>query len=100
MPLPLVQVHCLTQIFSPFSGLPADGDKGPNQQDDTLLFVYYGDATQFAYVSSAVLDAVKADPDELEVEDLQEALSMKGGFIMEVDTDWNGVNYYGFAPKS
>jgi hypothetical protein len=34
-------------------------------------------------------------PDPL---DLAEGLQIDGGLVLIVDTDWSGVNYYGFAP--
>ncbi len=30
--------------------------------------------------------------------DLAEFLDIDGGFLVVVDTDWNGINCYGFAP--
>ena len=56
---------------------------------------------------NAVRFHAKALPDELAELDVDldlepteraEALRIDGGLIMVVDTDWNGVNYYGFAP--
>ena len=31
--------------------------------------------------------------------DLAHAISIDGAFIIEVDTEWNGLNYYCFAPE-
>lgn len=99
MALPLVAIHCLEQIHSPFSGLPAEvPEGGPNEADATLLFVYYGNAADFSYISAHVKsqlpeNAVCNSPDQL-----ADILSFDGGLVLEVDTDWNGVNWYGFAP--
>ena len=50
MAVAYAKIHYLDQIYSPFSGLPADGESGPNESDPTLLFVYYGNAGDFAYI--------------------------------------------------
>jgi len=98
MPLPVASIHCLEQIFSPFSGLPAEKEEEPNEKDPTLLFIYYGDAAIYAYVSKRVHAIVDGDVEDLEIEELTKAISIDGGLMLEVDTDWNGVNFYGFAP--
>lgn len=97
MPLPLIPVRFLDQIFSPFTGLPADGEEGANERDDSLLFVFYGNAGEFAHISRRVLSAVPG-AENIQPEDLATRLSLPGGLVLMVDTDWNGVNYYGFAP--
>jgi hypothetical protein len=38
MPLPTVEFAYEGTIHSPFSGLPADSEEGPNENDPTLLF--------------------------------------------------------------
>lgn len=38
------------------------------------------------------------DPEDLEPDKLFALLEIDGVMVMVVDTDWNGVNYYGFAP--
>lgn len=100
MSLPVANIHCLQQIYSPFSGLPVDGKDGPNESDPTLLFVFYGDAAIYAYVSSRLQNVSDGDVEEIEIEKLSSTLSVDGGLILKVDTDWNGVNYYGFAPTA
>ena len=98
MPLPVAKVHCLEQIFSPFSGLPADGDDGCNEKDSTLLFVYYGNAGLYAYVSERLQALVDGDVEDMDIEVLHSIASVDGGLVLEVDTDHNGINFYGFAP--
>ncbi|TWH52645.1 hypothetical protein L612_002000000560 [Rhodococcus rhodochrous J38] len=38
------------------------------------------------------------DPEDLEPDELFALLEIDGAMVMVVDTDWNGINYYGFAP--
>jgi hypothetical protein len=83
------------QVHSPFSGFPSDGDDGPNQDDGTLLFVYYGDADLFAYISDRLGGATV---DDASLDDVLGAELPAGCIVLEVDTEWNGVNFYGFAP--
>jgi len=98
MSIPTTRIHCLEQIFSPFSGLPADGEDGPNGKDSTLLFVYYGTAGEYAYISKRLQNLVDGNIEDIDIGTLHSVLSVDGGLILEVDTDWNGVNFYGFAP--
>ncbi len=98
MPIPIVRVHCRDQIFSPYSGLPADGKDGPNKKDITLLFVYYSDPGIYAYVSQRFRYSLNEDIEYLDAENLHTSTDIDGGLILEVETDRNGVNYYGFAP--
>jgi hypothetical protein len=98
MPLPTIKFAYLGTIHSPFSGLPADLEEGPNEDDPTLLFAYYGDAGLYAYTSPRLLDVLDDDLDETDPLDLAHGLQIDGGLVLTVDTDWSGVNYYGFAP--
>lgn len=98
MAIPVAKIHYLGQIFSPFSGLPAESDDGPNEGDPTLLCVYYGDASEFGYVSDRLQELSGVDFDTVEVEELSASLTVDGGIVLEVDTEWNGLNYYFFAP--
>jgi hypothetical protein len=98
MPIPIARVHCRDQIFSPYSGLPADGKDGPNKKDPTLLFVYYGNSGIYAYFSQRLRYSMNEDIEYLEPENLHASINIDGGLIIEVETD-NGVNYYGFAPE-
>ena len=98
MPIPVVRVHCRDQIYSPYSGQPADGKDGPNRQDPTLLFVYYGDRGIYAYVSERLKYSMTEDLEYLDAEAVHTYIDIDGGLILEVETDVEGVNYYGFAP--
>ena len=104
MPLPVIDFRYLETVHSPFSGLPSESEDGPNEEDPTLLFTYYGMVSMYGFINPRL---AKALPDELAALDvdldldpaeLAEALQIDGGLIMVVDTDWNGINYYGFAP--
>lgn len=94
-----IQVKNQEQIYSPYSGLPADGDNGPNKKDDTLLFVYYGNSGGFGYISERIIINTDKDPDDLSVDEIKASASIAGAFIVTVDTGWNGLNSYGFAPS-
>lgn len=98
MPIPVVRVHCRDQIYSPFSGQPADVKGSPNKKDPTLLFIYHGDVGFYAYISERVRYAMNEDIEYLEPENLHASIDIDGGLILEVETDQTGVNYYGFAP--
>lgn len=98
MPIPVVRVHCRDQIFSPYSGLPADGKNGPNTKDPTLLFVYYAKPGIYAHASDRLRCVMNEDIEYLDAEAIHTHIDIEGGLIMEVMTDVNDVNYYGFAP--
>ena len=97
MPISIARVHCRDQIFSPFSGQPADGKHGPNDNDPTLLLVYHGDSGIYSYVSPRLKSALNEDIEYLEPENLHTGIDIDDGLILEVETDV-GVNYYVFAP--
>jgi hypothetical protein len=97
MPIPIARVHCRDQIFSPYSGLPAESKDGPNKKDPTLLFIYYGNTGIYAYASQRLKYSLNDDIEYLEPENLHASIDIDGGIIIEVETD-NGINYYGFAP--
>jgi len=100
MPLSTIKFRYLGQVHSPFSGLPAElNDEGPNQTDPTLLFVYYGMVSEWDYVSPRFPSELTRFVDNLEPADVAESLEIDGAIMLVVDTDWNGVNYYGFAPE-
>jgi hypothetical protein len=50
------------------------------------------------YDSARIPDETRRFIDNLEPKGLAEGLEISGAVMMVVDTDWNGVNYYGFAP--
>jgi hypothetical protein len=100
MPIPIFRTATTESIFSPFSGQPADGDEVAVGSDETLLFQYYGEASCWGYVSARLATLlVGVDIEELEPEELAKKVDIRGAFVIEVDADWNGVNWYGFAPK-
>ena len=88
-------------IFSPFTGEAIDGPDGPNESDPSLLFIYYGNAGEYAYISEATQENLESkgivDAEELEPDDLIANLDIEAAFSLEVDTGWNGINYYGFV---
>jgi hypothetical protein len=98
MPLPIIEFSYIGTVHSPFSGLPADSEDGPNETDPTLLFTYYGDASEYGFISPRLGNGLAERAEDLEPIDLAEALQVEGGIVMVVDCEWNGVNYYGFAP--
>ena len=100
MPLPTVKFRYLGEVHSPFCGLPAElNDEGPNEEDATLLFIYYGMSGTFDYVSPRFPSELTRFIDNVGPTEMAEALDIDGGILLVVDTDWNGVNYYGFAPE-
>ncbi|MFD5808200.1 hypothetical protein [Rhodococcus aetherivorans] len=100
MPLPEIKFNYIGTIHSPFSGEAAETEDGPNDGDQTLLFVYYGDATVWDYISPRLADQLPDNAEDLEPDELVELIEIESGLVMVVDTDWNGVNYYGFAPTT
>ena len=98
MPLPIIEFKYLGNVHSPFSGLPAESDDGPNEADPTLLFIYYGSISDYAFLGHRINNDLAEQVEDLEPVDLAEALRIEGGLVFVVDTGWNGVNYYGFAP--
>jgi hypothetical protein len=104
MPLPAIEFGYLGTIHSPFSGLPSESEDGPNEDDPTLLFTYYGNAPIYGLINPRLAKALPDELAELDVDldleptELAEALHIDGGLLMVIDTDWNGINYYGFAP--
>jgi hypothetical protein len=99
MAIPIIEIHCLETIHSPFSGLPAEDEDGPNEADPTLLFNYYGMAGEYGWISPRWSAVLPQDDEEVHPTDLAESLDIDGSFLLVVDTDWNGVNCYGFAPE-
>ena len=99
MPLPTIEFRYLDQIHSPFSGIPAGlDDEGVNHADPTLLFVYCGGVSEWAYVSPRLPSELTRFIDNLEPDEVAESLDIDGAILLVVDTDWNGIDYYAFAP--
>jgi hypothetical protein len=98
MPIASIAIDYEGIIHSPFSGLPADTDDGPNETDPTLLFTYYGDGGSYGFLSLRLANRLPADVDDLEPLDLAEKLQFENLIVLVVNAGWSGVNYYGFAP--
>jgi len=99
MSLPVIEFRYLAQIYSPFSGIPAGlDDEGVDHEDPTLLFVYSGMGSAWAYVSPRFPTELTRFIDNLEPDEVAESLEIDAGIMLVVDTDWNGIDYYAFAP--
>ena len=89
-------------LYSPFSGRPTETDSGPNEGDQTLLFVHYGMVDDYAYVSErATRELAKAgvrDAESLAPTNPAQRLKLSATLIVQVDAGWNGVYCYCFAP--
>jgi hypothetical protein len=101
MPIQVISVKAEgQQIHSPFSGMAADGEELTG--DDTLLFVHYGDAGEYGHLSERAKQEAAAaglsDPEGSSPEEVLAAIDLPGAFALRVDTGWNGVNIYAFAP--
>ena len=96
----------LDQVFCPFTGRAVHSDHGVDALP-TLLFVYYGNAGEYGYVSDALVRMltdlnIKCSSDDIPVtpEELAQKLNSDRAFILELDAGWNGVNSYGFIVSS
>lgn len=99
MAFPAIEFTYFGQVHSPLSGLPAEvDDDGANEADPTLLFVYYGMVGEWDYVSPRFPSEVTRFIDNLTPGEVAESLEIDGAIMLVVNTDWNGVNYYAFAP--
>jgi hypothetical protein len=101
MTTPIVHIEAqLDQVYCPFTGQPVHADEGINSLE-TLVFVYYGNASEYAYVSEELLDTLGVDELALTPEDAAARLDWKSCFLLAVDGGWNGVNFYCFrAPHT
>ena len=101
MTLPTVEIQTpQEQIFSPYSGLPSDGENGPRENDETLLFVHYGDAGDSGlYISERLIKLLNGDIDNISIEKIESTITLEGAFVLKIDAGWNGINSYGFAPS-
>jgi hypothetical protein len=108
MAIPIVRIEGdFDALFCPFTGAQVDGGEIVHEEVPTLLFVYYGTASTYAYVAPEVADALRGqgvevdDPEDVDLEpaDLAERLEFPGAFVIEVNAGWNGVNSYAFRPK-
>ena len=106
MPIFVARISAeLEQVYCPFTGKPIHGDDGVNAIR-SLLFVYYGDAGDYGYVSHALVTMLTgleiecgADDVPLSPEELAKKLNVDRAFILEIDAGWNGINSYGFVVR-
>jgi len=98
MSLPVLELNYQEQIYSPFSGLPAHSEDGPNEKDPTLLFVHVGTVNEFGYISPRMKSLVEENIEDISLENLIEQLSVENGIILKVNRFWNGIDSYCFAP--
>jgi hypothetical protein len=87
------------QIFSPFTGMPSETEDGPNEDDQSLLFVHYGDASEFGYLNTQAEEIVEELDDEedgVDPVDVFKRLADADSILIEVDSGWNGVNLYAY----
>jgi len=98
----VISIAYQDQIYSPFSGQPADGEDGPNERDTTLLFIFYGDAGEYAYISEQFRREANikgiGEIDEVEPETLAKQVPIENSMLLKVNAAWNGINWYCFAP--
>jgi hypothetical protein len=99
MSIPVAIIHCRDQIFSPYSGLPADPGGEPNTKDPTLLFIYHGVPGIYTYVSKRLEYLLNEDVESIVAGNLHDHLDIDGGLILEVVNDTDDPSFYGFAPK-
>jgi hypothetical protein len=91
-------------VYSPFSGQPAEDEEGPNFEDETLQWIYCGDAGSSSHVGNTLLTALgnigEDEASQIDFVVVMEAARKAGCLVLEVDTGWNGLNWYGFLPKA
>jgi len=104
MPISVAKIVAdVDQVYCPFTGRAIHGDDGVNPLP-SLLFVYYGGAGDYGYISEPLVKLLKdlgiecsTDDVSLAPEELAEKLDSDRAFILEIDAGWNGVNSYGFV---
>jgi len=104
MAIPVARVASeLDQVYCPFTGQSVHSEDGINSLP-SLLFVYYGNAGEYAYISDAVVSMLKTldiectiDDIPLKPEDLAQALESESAFVLEIDAGWNGIDSYAFV---
>ena len=77
-----------------------DGNGEINEKDNSLLFVYYGNVAEYAYISEKLKMLIDQDIENIEVTDLISKIALNDGTLLEVDCGWNGINFYGFLNPS
>ena len=103
--IPRVKIECHEDaIYSPFSGQRVDGPNGINDNDPTVLFVHYGNAGEYGFLSDQLREALTVagvgKVEDLSPDEIGEKLDVDSAFVLVVDAGWNGVNTYGFAHAS
>jgi len=78
-------------MFSPFTGLPATSDEGANANDPSLIFAYYGNAGMYDSNLEETMEKAEIDED-VDPTEIESGVDL----IFEVDTGFDGVNYYGY----
>jgi hypothetical protein len=87
----------ILRLHSPFTGEQIETDEGLNEQARGLLFCYYGNAGMYAYIAKTFIDRIGLAPndaEDMEPEDLAARATDPCAILFEVDTGWNGVNWY------
>ena len=104
MAMDIVRTETEEQVYSPFTGQPAEGLDGPNTSDPSLLFIHYGNSGEYAYIADRVREAVAGagvrNVEDLDPRKLAARIDVPGGFVLKIDGAWNGVNSYEFAPPT
>jgi hypothetical protein len=101
MPIPILKLSAeYDRLYHPFTGQALDGDRP--EQPAGVLFIYYGDAGHYAYLSPALLErlaeiGIECDAHTCDInpQELAGKLDWPGAFILEIDASWNGINWYG-----
>ena len=104
MAVPTVTIEAqIDRIYCPFTGNPVHGVDGVIPMD-SLLFVYYGDSAEYAYVADAPVSLLKKAGIEvstgeigMEPGEVAENLDLTSCFVLNLDGGWNGVNSYCFC---
>ncbi len=107
MPLTVAKVVSeLEQVYCPFTGKAVHGDDGVSPLA-SLLFVYFGNIGDYAYVSERLVALLKVRGINCDVDDLTlkpneiaQELDCDNAYILKIDTGWNGINAYGFIVPS
>jgi len=87
-----------SEIYSPYTDqIVVDKDGEINEGEGSLLFVYYGMAGGYAYISEKLKELIDEDIENIDIEGLTSKITINEGTLLEVDCGWNGINYYGFV---
>ena len=105
MPIPVTKLKSDDdQMTCPITGEVVYGPDGVRDVP-SLLFVHIGDADSYLYISARLVTlllacGVDCDSEEIPISpaEVAEVLDLEGAQMLCVDSGWNGVNCYGFAP--